>query len=170
MTTIAQVRFKHLKGLSPGDRLHLVMYGDCAERDIAGILPDGAYLLSNGGTITESLEPNYHLPDECPLRHRREPDVAPGRREEFEVPSESQPGVTYAVEVTTSGHLICNCGAGSSGRWCKHKEHVKGLLHDRQAEGAEGPRVGGPSALLQQRGTGHDEHVPGGTPVGPEDP
>lgn len=137
MSAIAKARFNRLGGLRAGDRLHLVMYGDCAEREIAGVLSNGDYLLANGATITEWLEANYHLADQCPTRHRRGPDVPPGRKEEFEVPSESHPGVTYAVEVTASGHLVCNCGAGSYGRWCRHKEHVKRVLRDRQAARAD---------------------------------
>ena len=86
------------------------------------------------------LEANYHLPDRCPLRSRRGPDVAPGRSEEFRIASDSHPGVTYTVEVTASGHLICNCGAGSYGRNCKHKEHVKRLVRERTAAGPEARR------------------------------
>jgi hypothetical protein len=80
------------------------------------------------------MEVNYHLLDECPRRHRPEADVTSRQKEQFTVPSESQPGVVYTVDVSERGHLVCNCSAGSYGRWCKHKEEVRRLLCERGAE------------------------------------
>lgn len=132
MTTAEKQRFRRLRGLSAGDRVHLLMRDGCSEREIAGTLGNGAYVLTNGATITEMLEVNYHLPGQCPMRRRARRDGPRRRREEFTVSSESHPGVTYTVAVTDTGYLICNCGAGSYGRECKHKEHVKRLLRERE--------------------------------------
>lgn len=121
-------RSRRLAGLSQGDRVHLTWYGGCAEREIEAALPGGRLLLTNGATINSFTELNYHRPEDCPAVRGHRLDVELERPEIFEIPSESRPGVVYTVRVSPSGHMLCDCQAGSYSRDCKHKAEARARL------------------------------------------
>ncbi len=119
---------KRLGYLHKGDHLHLVMSQGCADREIAAELPGGSYLLTDGGTVRALTAINYPRPDQC---DRQAPPAAPQEQKperDFTIPSATQPGVTYKVHISPTGHLFCNCHAGSYGRPCRHKREVERRL------------------------------------------
>jgi hypothetical protein len=119
---------KRLGHLHKGDHLHLVMSQGCADREIAAELPGGSYLLTDGGTVRALTAINYHRPDQC---DREAPPLAPQEQKperDFTIPSATQPGVAYKVHISPTGHVFCNCRAGSYGRPCRHKREVERRL------------------------------------------
>lgn len=124
----AAAPLKRLGHLHKGDHLHLVMSQGCADREIAAELPGGGYLLTDGGTVRALTAINYHRPDQC---DREAPPGAPQLQKperDFTIPSATQPGVVYKVHISPTGHLFCNCRAGSYSRPCRHKREVERRL------------------------------------------
>lgn len=119
--------FAHIAGLKAGDVLHLVLRDGCGERTISGLIPGHGYMLSNGASVRAATSVSYHLPDRCPARRPAEP-VHHEVVRDFKIPSSTHPEIVYTVHVSESGMLVCNCGAGSYGRPCKHKRQVAELL------------------------------------------
>ncbi len=122
----------HIAGLKTGDVLHLALRDGCVERTISGLVPGHGYRLSNGGSVWTGAAVFYHLPERCPARHPAEP----ARHEvvrDFKIPSSTHPGIVYTVHVSETGTLVCNCGAGSYGRPCKHKRQVADLLRQQKS-------------------------------------
>ena len=56
---------RRLGHLHPGDPLHLVRSQGCVDREVAGELPGGNYLLTDGGSVRPLTALNYHRPDQC---------------------------------------------------------------------------------------------------------
>lgn len=128
MAQARKERSRRLAGLSRGDRVHLTWYGGCSDREVEAALPGGGYRLTNGATINSFTELNYHRLEDCPARRDKDVDLELDRPEVFEIPSESRPGVVYTVRVSRSGHLLCDCQAGTYSRDCKHKAEAKRRL------------------------------------------
>jgi hypothetical protein len=119
---------RRLGHLHPGDHLHLVMSQGCVDREVAAELPGGNYLLTDGGTVRPLTALNYHRPDQCGRMTVPTTSQAPQPERVFTVPSATQHGVAYKVHVSPTGHLVCNCRAGSYGRPCRHKREVQRRL------------------------------------------
>ncbi|MGZ3355743.1 MAG: hypothetical protein ACXVBO_12915 [Isosphaeraceae bacterium] len=90
-------------------------------------------MLSNGASVRAGTAVFYHLPDRCPARRPAEA-VHHEVVRDFKIPSSTHPEIVYTVHVSESGMLVCNCGAGSYGRPCKHKRQVaEHLQREKQA-------------------------------------